>query len=340
MIRYLLYAATIALAGCSSGTPADTATPDPVALVSLARASSGGVADAQTLYGAIELGADNQYTLSAPAEATVASLLRPAGSFVRQGEAVVALRASPTTQATFAQNASAARAAQQAYERARRLRGDGLVSDAEVESARAAVEGAAAQARALSAQTSGLTLRAPGAGYVQSVAVNPGDLVAGGATIATIARSGALRAKFGIDPVLVGRLDRGKGIRIALAASGPAATVPIASIDPSTDPQTRLSSIYAQVPSGFGAGTGQTLTGLVTLARSGEGVTIPYSALLDDGGQPYVYVVTRSLAHRRDVTAGASDGKSVSIIQGLKPGEVVVTAGGTALEDGMKVRTK
>ena len=340
MIRYLLLSTSVALAGCSSNAPADTTPQDPVALVSLTRASTGGVAETQTLYGAIELGADNQFTLSAPAEATVASLIRPAGSAVSRGQAVIALKASPTTQATYAQYAAVARSAQQAYERAKRLRADGLVSDAEVESARAAAAGAAAQARALSAQTAGLVLRSPGAGYVQSIAVNPGDLVAAGATVATIARAGDLRAKFGIDPVLVSKLSRGKGISIARAGGGSAVTVPIASVDPSADPQTRLASIYVRVPAGLGIGAGQTLTGQVTLAQSDAGVTIPYPALLDEGGQPYVYVVDKGVAHRRDVVAGASDGKSVAITSGVKASELVVTAGGTALEDGMKVRPK
>lgn len=330
----------LALSACSSGAPATQDSATPVALVSLARASGGGVAQTQTLYGAIELSANNQYTLSAPAEATVAALLRPAGSSVARGDGVVALRASPATQASYAQNAAAARSAQEAYERARRLRADGLVSDAEVESARAAAAGAAAQARALSAQTGGLTLRAPGPGYVQTIVVNPGELVAAGATVATIARSGDLRARFGLDPALVSSLVRGKGVKIARPGSDTSVTVPIVSIDPSADPQTRLASLYASVPSGLAIGAGQTLTGEVTLAESGNAVTIPYSALLDEGGQPYVYVVDKNVAHRRDVVPGASDGQTVAIDHGLNPGEVVVTQGGTALEDGMKVRTK
>ncbi|MCT2560200.1 efflux RND transporter periplasmic adaptor subunit [Tsuneonella sp. YG55] len=298
------------------------------------------MAQTQTLYGAIELSADNQFTLSAPVEATVAALLRPAGSPVARGQGVVSLRASPSTQATYAQNAAAARSAQQAYERAKRLRADGLVSDAEVESARSAAAGASAQARALSAQTGGLVLRSPGAGYVQSIVVNPGDLVAAGATVATIARAGDLRARFGLDPALVSQLVRGKGVRIARPGGGEAAIVPILSVDPSADPQTLLASLYASVPAGLGIGAGQTMTGEVTLAEASNAVTIPYSALLDEGGQPYVYVVTKGVAHRRDVVAGASDGPTVAIAKGVAVGDVVVTQGGTALEDGMKVRTK
>ncbi|PTS90786.1 efflux RND transporter periplasmic adaptor subunit, partial [Sphingomonas sp. HMWF008] len=64
------------------------------------------------------------------------------------------------------------------------------------------------------------------------------------------------------------------------------------------------------------------------------------AALLDDGGQAYVYVVTGGVAHRRDITVGAPRGDRVAVSGAVLAGEAVVVAGGTAVEDGMKVRTK
>ena len=69
-------------------------------------------------------------------------------------------------------------------------------------------------------------------------------------------------------------------------------------------------------------------------------LAIPYAALLDDGGQPFVYVVQAGIAHRRDVTTGAAEGDRIAVTSGVKAGDLVVTQGGTALEDGMKVRTR
>jgi membrane fusion protein (multidrug efflux system) len=69
-------------------------------------------------------------------------------------------------------------------------------------------------------------------------------------------------------------------------------------------------------------------------------VTIPYEAILDDGGQPYVYVVANGIAHRHDVVTGPSSGTRITIIKGVSAGDIVVVQGGTAVEDGMKVRTK
>ena len=65
---------------------------------------------------------------------------------------------------------------------------------------------------------------------------------------------------------------------------------------------------------------------------------MPYAALLDDGGRSYVFVVKDGVARSRNVVPGSSAGDSIAIASGVAPGERVVVAGGTALDDGMKVR--
>lgn len=337
--RPIVIVAAAALAACSASSDNAPAA-DPTALVKLAKAQAGSVASTQAVYGAIELNADTQFTLSAPVEAVVSRIVAPVGSPVRRGQVVVELSPSPATRADLARISAEARSAQQAYERALRLRADGLVSDAEVEGARAAAQSAQASRAALTTQAGGLALRAPGSGFVQSIASNPGNLVSAGTTIATISRNGDLRARFGIDPALLPRLARGGGVRLAAVGGRPASVMPIRAVDPSVDPQTRLASIYVTVPAGMTGGAGQPLKGEVTLEQAGSAVTVPYAALLDDGGQPYVFVVSKGVATRKDVTIGASDGSTAAITEGVAAGDDIVIEGGTALEDGMKVRTK
>lgn len=337
--RLIISIAVLTLTACSGSSDTTTAT-DPTALVELAKAQSGSIASKQTVYGAIELNADTQYTLSAPVEAVVDRIAAPVGSPIRRGQVVIALAPSPTTRSDMAQLSAEARSTQQAYERAQRLRTDGLASDAEVEAARTTAEAAEASRAALATQTRQLALGAPGSGFVQSISSNPGDLVSAGTTVATISRTGDLRARFGIDPAMLAHLSRGSGVRVDTGGDSPVKVLPIRAVDPSVDPQTRLASIYVTVPTGQSGGAGQPLKGDVTLEQSGNAVLVPYSALLDDGGQPFVFVVSQGVAGRKDVVVGASDGTSVAIAEGITAGDEVVVQGGTALEDGMKVRTK
>jgi RND family efflux transporter MFP subunit len=339
MIRALAPGLLLALTACSSGS--QNQDPIPVALVSLAVAQQGNVAQTVMLYGAVERGAEAQYTLAAPAEATLMAVPAPVGAAVARGQLVARLRPTPTTQADLASARVAAQTASAALARAQRLRSGGLASDADVESARSAAETARARLLSLSRQASGLDLRSPGPGHVERVAFNPGDIVSAGATVAVIAHAGgSLRARFGVDPAIARRLASGATLTISPSAGGQRFSTPIISIDPTVDPQTRLASVFSRVPPKADVGPGQPLSATVAVAHSGTAVTIPYEAILDDGGQPYVYVVTNGVAHRHDVVTGPSSGDRIAITKGVSTGDKVVVQGGTAVEDGTRVRTR
>lgn len=337
-MKAMTLAALLVLAGCSAAEEAPERAP--TALVTLAPAVSGAIDEDVILYGAVENGAFGRHILAPPTEATIVSIDAPVGSTVARGQVVARLNASPTTRLDLAKAQSDATAANLALARAGRLRADGLVSDADVETARAAAHSATATLSSLAGRSGGLVLRAPAAGHVEAIGFAHGDLVPAGGAVATISASDTLRARFGIDPALATRISAGTALRISTPGSTAPFSAPIVSVDPVVDAQTRLASVFASVPAGSKIGAGATLTAHLPLAGQGGGITVPYDALLDDAGQPYVFVVKGGVAHRRDVTTGAAGGDRVAILKGVAPGDLVVTAGGTALEDGMKVRTK
>ncbi len=312
----------------------------PVALVKLGMAQQGAVSSRVTLYGIAEGGAGGKQTLSAPAEAIVTRIVAPVGTRVATGDVVAVLTATPTTRLDIAKASADARAADAAFARAQRLRADGLVGDAEVETARAAAQSADATRASLAGRAGSLTLRAQAAGFVESIDVATGAVVQAGAVIASIAGAGDLRARFGIDPTTARSLRPGSPVLIGGSAGRAAFAVPIQSIVPLVDPQTRLGSVFARLPAISGVSLGEALSASVAISASGTAITIPYVGLLDDGGQPYVYVVANGIAHRHDVTVGPVDGDRIAIVKGVAAGEKIVTEGGTAIEDGMKVRTR
>ena len=340
MKRTLWVLVFLTLAACSSGSTQKNNAPAPTALVKLAPVTSGSVAQMITIYGAAQNDATNQRTLTAPAEALVSRFVVPQGNPVRKGQLVVQLSPSPTTRLDVANARAAATTAQLAYERAKRLRNDGLVSDAEVESARAAAQTSQATVSSLSGRAGSLSLTAPVSGYVESYPVGEGQLVAAGTSVAMIAQAGDLRARFGIDSALARQISRGGSLDLLRGPDQPPLTVPIISVNPVVDPATRLASIYTRIPASAGIGAGEPLRAKVTIQTPDIGPSVPYKALLNEGGQPYVYIVSQGVAHRQDVTVGASNGSRVAITKGLSSGAKVVVQGGTALEDGMKVRTK
>ncbi|MGN6621198.1 MAG: efflux RND transporter periplasmic adaptor subunit, partial [Sphingomonas sp.] len=166
LTRLTFSAPLLLVAACSGSADQSDNTPDPVALVSLGTVDQGPVSSTVKLYGTVDAGPSGTLSLAAPAEATVARIVAPVGTHVGAGQAVVLLSPSPTTRVDLAKAASDAAAADKALARAQRLRGDGLASNADVETARAAAQSADALARSMRARTGALTLRAPAAGVV------------------------------------------------------------------------------------------------------------------------------------------------------------------------------
>ena len=333
-------AALAILAACSGPTP-EAPPPEPVALVTLAPATAGAVAARVTLYGQVEAGPGSDRTLAAPVEATVASIDTPVGARVARGQVVVRLQDSAQSAFDLAKAANDSASAAATLARARRLRADGLMSDADVETARAAARTASATRASLAARTGGLALAAPVAGLVSAVLPKPGDLVAAGAPVARITvAGGATRARLGIDPALATTIAPGAPLELRALGGTATRTLSVAGVDHTVDPATRLAALFADVPSGLGFAIGQSVQATLIQPRARGGVTIPYAAVLDDGGAPYVFVVHGGVAKKRDVTLGSQDGARVLVLGGVGAGEAVVIAGGTAVEDGMKVRTR
>ena len=338
-IKVVGLVASLLLTACSSGGGEADHAPTPTALVTLGQATQGAISQTVTLYGVAESGVAGTLALSAPTEAIVARIVAPVGAKVKRGQLIVQLSPAPNTRLDLAKASADARAADAAYARAQRLRADGLVGDAEVEVARASAQSADATLASYRGRAGDLALVAPIAGYVASIANNPGDRVQAGASIAVIASAADLRARFGVEPTIARALAPGSAIRITTKGHAPL-SVSIQSIDPTVNSTTRLASVFANLPSSSALAPGEALQGEVDTQTQGSAVTIPYKALLDDGGQPYVFKVEGGVARRQNVQPGATSGERVAIDKGLTAGDLVVIEGGTALDDGMKVRSK
>jgi RND family efflux transporter MFP subunit len=324
------------LPACSKGPADQDATP--TALVTTAVVARGDIAETVTAYGAVEFNPDAEHSLTAPVEAVVTAVLAPAGTQVTAGQPIVSLKLSPASQLDLGKAQADAAAATAAYARAQRLRASGLDSDADVETARAAAAAAEESARSLAGRAGGaLVLRAPIAGVVEAVTPGPGDTVAAGASVAKLGALSGLRVRLGVEPAAAARLARNAAVRLSPLTGGPEQAASVLSIDPRLDAQTRLASVVVRAPGG-GLAPGEPLKGVLVLSEHAGAAVIPRAALLYDQDKPYVYVVAKAVAHRRDLVLGASDDERVEAASGLDVGDRVVVEGASALDDGMAVR--
>lgn len=234
--------------------------------------------------------------------------------------------------------------------RFRDLRDQGFISgleyerrEAAVNAARAQVQQARAQASAQGNQASYAVLSAPASGVVTSVEAEPGMVVAAGQTVVRLALDGPRDAVFSVPEDRVGALRELLGrpgqLRLKLWGSD-AGTLPatVREVAAAADPVSRTFLVKADLGQAS-VRLGQTATVLVNSPRAAA-IKLPLHALYGVGGQSHVWLVDpASMTVRlQPVTQGAAEGNLVVITQGVKPGDVVVTAGVHMLTKGQKVR--
>ncbi|HEX9059844.1 MAG TPA: efflux RND transporter periplasmic adaptor subunit, partial [Clostridia bacterium] len=70
---------------------------------------------------------------------------------------------------------------------------------------------------------------------------------------------------------------------------------------------------------------------------SDDAVVIPLSAVVQNNGQSYVFVIKNNIASKRIVKPGLKNDKEIEILKGLEDGEQVAVTNVNSLIDGMKV---
>jgi multidrug efflux pump subunit AcrA (membrane-fusion protein) len=75
-------------------------------------------------------------------------------------------------------------------------------------------------------------------------------------------------------------------------------------------------------------------------ASAGPRIRLPSGAILRDGGNAYVWVVSDGRVERRAVTVGAESEGSVEVRAGVNSGDELVSPIVQGLEDGGKVKLK
>ncbi len=117
------------------------------------------------------------------------------------------------------------------------------------------------------------------------------------------------------------------------------------------DPRTQTFQYVLVMPKPEGANILPGMTANVTVTRPEtaagedfhpEGFTIPALAVFaDEAGRSHVWVVNpqTDTVHKRPVTTGELTGTaSITIVEGLKPGETIAIAGVSQLREGVKIR--
>jgi multidrug efflux system membrane fusion protein len=276
------------------------------------------------------------------------------GTAVRGGQRIATLDAgdyalgAAAAQAQQAAAAAEARLAREDLQRYAALRARNFISQAEfdrrqttAEAAEARLRQAIADARLQDNQQAYTRLDAPHAGVVTALAVEAGQVVAAGQTVAQLARSGEREVRIDVPENALDALHAAKTLTVRLWAT-PGATYAgrLRELSPAADAASRTYRARVSVLQPDAAvRLGATATVEVAAGAAPE-LSVAQSALFRVNGQPQVWVVderSHTIA-ARSVRLGALRANRAVVVSGLRAGEWVVTAGVHKILPGQRVR--
>ena len=307
----------------------------------------------------IEPPSGGEVVLTAPVDGLVRAVAWPfTGQKVASGGVLLSLIPTTNTQRSLAELQASVReiealneAAVARVQRLERLLEREAVSRLEVERAWAEATGLGARLEAAQTEleaaeagrtgrqgVTGLEIRSPFVGRVAEVLVSPGEHVTAGTTMLRLVRERPVWARVALTPGDASRLSgRVDGLVLYIGASADPILVPEADL--------RLVAVAPEVD--FRSGTvealveisrsvdelrpGLTASAQILLPGTIEGIVLPDSAVIDDAGESVVYVqLDGESFSRREVEVRHRQGEFL-LVEGVLPGERVVTLGGAAI---------
>jgi len=175
-------------------------------------------------------------------------------------------------------------------------------------------------------------VRAPLSGIVSSLSAVAGGSVEAGQEILHITDIDRVWVVAGVPESEAGVLQNLSRAELQIGSGAieiPSGRGRIERIGRVVDPDSRRIPVIFEISNQDGLlRIGQSLFARLGKARAEERVSIPVSALVDDGGRPVVFVQRDGESfERRPVRTGASGGEYVQIVDGLRTGERIVIRG-------------
>lgn len=298
------------------------------------------------------LEARNEAQVSAKVSGTVSALLVDIGDTVKKGQPLVRLDA---TQAALAvEQARAAQAVAKAgldvaeveFERAKKLRESGGVSQAGFDRAEAAhkqalagYKQATAALRAGEQALADHTIRAPFDGVVTARHTNVGEFISPAMPVFELVDVEDLEVVLPVPETVVAAVQPGAIVRGSLNPSGERFEAEVRTVSRVVNPEGRTVEVRAKL---VGDRSPQMRPhAIVDVDFAGESLTglfIPSQALREQGDERFVWLVEGDQVQRRPVRVEPLTPGVVRVLEGLQGDEQVVTDVGSALAAGMKVQ--
>lgn len=187
------------------------------------------------------------------------------------------------------------------------------------------------------AQLERYTIRAPMAGTVLVVDVDPGQTVSPSTVLLTVADLSQLLVETDVDESHATQIRPGMAAVLQLAGETVLRGGRVSFVSQQVDPATGGLVVKLAFDDPVSAPVGLTVTANIVVERREAALTVPRSAIVTERGATSVLVLTGGTAIRREVRVIDWPSARLIVIEGLSPGEAVI-ADPTGIRDGERVR--
>jgi membrane fusion protein, multidrug efflux system len=259
------------------------------------------------------------------------------GQMVKRGQLMVQLD-DTLQQAQLQQAQAQASIARTNLQRSRELQAQGFVSQSAVDQNAAAQQVADAQTALARAQLARMKVLAPFDGTTGLRAVDVGDYVKDGADVVNLEDLSALTVRFALPERAIDKLRPGQVVDVTLdALPGRSFKGSVLAVDSQVDANGRAVQVQAQVANpGALLKPGMFARARVVFAVRPNTVVVPEEALVPQGERQLIFKIVngphgQSVSQRVPARIGLRLPGKVEILEGIKEGDTVVTAGHTRL---------
>lgn len=287
-------------------------------------------------------------TVAAEVPGKVAKIAFEPGAAVKEGDLLVQL--DTTTEEAQLQAAEATAALAKAnLQRAKDLRQNNTNSPAELDAAEAQAKQALAQVEQIRAVIAKKNIRAPFGGRLGLRLINLGQILKDGEAITSLQTLDPIYVNFSLPQQQLSRLAQGTEVRVTSdAATHAVFEGKINAISPEIDAATRNVRVQATIANGEEKlRAGMFANVQVLLPTDRKVLAIPVTAVLNAPYGDSVFVIdeekdektgkVNQVLRQQFVRIDGARGDFVNVVDGLKPGEQVVTSGVFKLRPKMPV---
>ena len=207
------------------------------------------------------------------------------------------------------------------------------------DTAEAAVKQANAQLTDAKNKIAYCKLASDNAGVVASLAAEVGQVVSAGQTVVTVVRDNEKEIEISVPENRLEDIRKAQQLNVSFWALPDVVDGKVREVAPMPDDVARTYLVRVSMPKPP-AGLNLGMTAKVTIAdtKALAEIYIPISAIYQTGDTPSVWVVNNGVVNLKAVKVGEFGSDQVQIVEGLKDGDVIVTAGVHKLREGQKVR--